>query len=239
MKENCRAMQHCQGSVTGVNSTIRGGIHASRTPTSQVSFPQPTVVHFNPHGTLGNATAPTTDTVQDPGTPARTVDPPSFHMCHSPSMACRSLDADLLMTGIASNVNSTDPVSHSLPCASVSPHTALHAESPAVFTLLTFHGKPLNLAPILGSAPLPSGTSRGPPSSGTGHPSPSAHPPAPTGPPPYHGPPVPSPTSPPVPPCGPSTPSGFPAPPPGPPVGFPLVPCPSSMALFGVNTTST
>ena len=107
-------------------------------------------MHFNPYGTPGNATAPTADITQDPGTPAQAVDPLSFHMCHSPSMACGPSNTDLLIASIASNVNSADPVSHSLPYAPVSPHTAVHTESPAMSTLPTFHGKPVNLTPVSG-----------------------------------------------------------------------------------------
>ena len=124
VKENFyHSLQHCQGSKTGssvcshINSVFRGGINASRNPPSQVSFAQPTVVHFDCCGTLGDTTAPTADAMQAPGTPACTVDPPSFPAYHTPSVAFRSTDIDSLMFHIASNVNSMDPIRHSMPCS--------------------------------------------------------------------------------------------------------------------------
>ena len=201
MKENfCCSLQHCQGSKTGssgcgcINSTIHGGINAPHNPLSQVSFAQPTVVYFDPHSTLENTTVPTANTAQVHGTPARTVDPPSFPAYHTPSRACGSTDADLLMSQIANNVNSMDPINHTPPYASFSPHTAVHSGSPGVSALPTFRGRPVNPAPILGLAPPPSGPLHGPPSGTAGHPSPSVQPPAPSGPPFYPSPPVPPPS---------------------------------------------
>ena len=65
MTENlCCTFQHCQGSMTGssvcscINSIVHGGNNVPHNPPAQVSFAQPTVVHFDPCETPGNATAP-------------------------------------------------------------------------------------------------------------------------------------------------------------------------------------
>ena len=216
--------QHRQGLATSssvynrINLVIHGGI--PRNPPSQVSFAQPTVVHhFDPYGTPGNNSASTAYTTHVPTTPRRTVDYPSFPTYHTPSMAFGSSDADLLMADIAQNAKSTDPFSHIPPHVPLPPCSTTHTGSPAVSTLPTFCGKPVNLAPVSGSVPPLSGPPHGPSFGTSGHPSPLAPPPAPTGPPPYHGTPVPPPPGPLIPPSGPPTCTGFPTPPPGPPIG--------------------
>ena len=131
MKDNLRRpLQHCQGSNAGssvysrINFVLCGGINAPRTPPSHVSFAQPTIVHhFDPYGTPGNNTASTAYAMHAPTTPGRTVDYLSFPTTHTPSMAIRSSDIDLLM---ARNIKSTDPFSHTPPHVPASPHATTH-----------------------------------------------------------------------------------------------------------------
>ena len=169
MKENfCHSLQHCQGSKPGssvhscINSVICCGNNIPCNPLAQVSFPQPTVVQFDLCGTLGNTTAPTADATQTHGTPAPTVDASSFPTYHTPSLAFGSTDVDSLMSRVGNNVKSMDPFSHTPPYAPASRHTTVHTGFPAVSTLPTFCEKPVNPAPISGSAPPPRGPPRGP-----------------------------------------------------------------------------
>ena len=98
-------------------------------------------------------------------------------------------------------------------------------------TLLTFHEKPVNWAPISGLVPPSGGPPHGPPPGAAGHSFPSSHPSVPSGPPSNSGPPVPSPHSgPPIPPTDPPIPHSFSVPCTCPPVASGYAPF-----LLGIN----
>ena len=102
-----RPFQHRQGSATTssvysrINSVLRGDI--PRNPPSQVSFAQPNIVHhFDPYGTPNASAAPTADTAYVPE-------------YHTPHMAFKSANVDMLTSDIARNGHPTDPFSHTPP----------------------------------------------------------------------------------------------------------------------------
>ena len=135
--------QQRQGSATSssvynrINSVLRGDI--PRNPLSQVSFTQPNIVHhFDPYGAPNASAAPTADTAYVPE-------------YHTPRMAFKSANVDMLMSDIARNGHSTDPFSHTPPHVPATPHGTDPNGISSVPAVPTFCGKPVNPAPVSGS----------------------------------------------------------------------------------------